>query len=186
MKDTEIVDLYLRREETAIEHTAKEYSARLRRISLNILNNASDVDECENDTYLSAWKLIPPHEPRTYLFAFLAKIIRNHSINRCKWQHTKKRNTILVELTTEMQECIPAPNSLECRITDDEFGNILSTFLWSLEEEARNVFLRRYWFADSIRDIANRFHMSESKVKSMLFRTRNYMRDYLEKEGYEL
>ena len=186
MKDTDIVDLYLRREEAAVEQTASEYGTRLRKLSMNIVNNASDVDECENDTYLSAWKLIPPNEPRTYLFAFLAKIIRNHSINIWKRQHAKKRNTILVELTTEMQECIPAPNNTECKIANDEFGNILNTFLWSLEEDPRNVFLRRYWFADSIRDIANRFLMSESKVKSMLFRTRNHMRAYLEKEGYEL
>lgn len=186
MKDTEIVDLYLRREEDAIKQTAKDYGTRLRKLSMNIVKNASDVDECENDTYLSAWKLIPPNEPRTYLFSFLAKIIRNHSINSYKRKHAKKRNTILVELTNEMQECIPSPNHMESKITDDEFGNILSNFLWSLEEEPRNVFLRRYWFADSIRDIANRFLMSESKVKSMLFRTRNHMRAYLEKEGYEL
>lgn len=186
MEDTDIVDLYLRREETAIEHTADRYGMRLRQISKNIVNNPSDVDECENDTYLSTWKLIPPHEPRTYLFAFLAKIIRNHSINYCRHQHAKKRNSVLVELTTEMQECIPSPNNTECKVADDELGTIISKFLRTLGEEPRTVFLRRYWFADSIRDIAQRFHMSESKVKSMLYRTRNQMRAYLEMEGYEL
>ena len=186
MDDVQIVELYMVRNERAIEETAAQYGTQLNRISLNIVGMKSDADECENDTYLSAWNLIPPHEPKTYLLAFLAKIIRNKSINIIKSRNAKKRSAILVELTKEMEECIPSPNSLESKLSDDELGVIISSFLRGVKAEYRNVFLRRYWFADSISDISDRFHLSESKVRSMLFRTRNKLRDYLRKEGYQL
>ena len=186
MDDAQIVELYMARDERAIEETTTQYGTKLNRISLNIVGNGSDAEECENDTYLAAWNLIPPHEPKAYLFAFLAKIIRNKSLNICKSRKTKKRSSVLVELTKEMEECIPSTNSIESNLSDDELGRIISSFLRSVKSEYCNVFLRRYWFADSIHDISERFDMSESKVKSMLFRTRNKMRDYLRKEGYRL
>lgn len=186
MEDREIVDLYKRREESAIKETALKYGHKLNRISINIVGNFPDAEECENDTYLEAWKLIPPHEPNKYLFSFLAKIIRNLSLNFCKRKNTQKRSAIIIELTSELEQCIPAPDCLPCKLSDSELGKVISTFLRSEKEESRNVFLRRYWFADSIKDIALRFSISESKAKSMLFRTRNKLRQYLKKEGYDL
>lgn len=186
MEDTKIVELYLKRNERAIEETSVKYGSRLKKIAYNIVGSSADADECENDMYLSAWNLIPPHEPNSYLFVFLAKIIRNLSLNCCKRQRAQKRSSIFVELTTELQECIPGPSNTECIVTDKEFGEIISEFLRDISMEARNVFLRRYWYGDSINDISQDFGMSESKVKSMLFRTRNKMRSYLEKEGYNL
>ena len=185
MDDVQIVELYMDRDERAIEETATRYGAQLNRISFHIVGNQSDADECENDTYFSAWKLIPPHEPKEYLFAFLARIIRNKSFNICKSRKTQKRSMILVELTKEIEECIPSPNSLESKLSAEDIGKIISSFLRSEKAESRNIFLRRYWFADSISDISALYHISESKVKSMLFRTRNKLREYLRKEGFQ-
>ena len=186
MEDREIVDLYKRRDEGAIKETALKYGRKLNRVSKNIVGNSADAEECENDTYLEAWKLIPPHEPYTYLFSFLAKIIRNLSLNFCKRKNTQKRSAIIIELTSELERCIPSPDNLPCKLSDSELGEVLSIFLRSQKEISRNVFIRRYWFADSIKDIAQRFSISESKVKSILFRTRNKLRLYLKEEGYNL
>lgn len=186
MEDSQIVDLFLARDEAAIRHTAQIYGPRLRRLSQGIVNDAETAKECENDTYLQAWQRIPPQEPRSYLFAFLARIARNLSIDRCRSQERLKRNAIIVELSAELECCIPAPDDTQCRIDARILAKAISTFLKSLPEAQRNVFVRRYWFADSVADISRRYHMTQSKVKSMLFRTRSSLRSYLEKEGYEL
>lgn len=186
MEDSTIVDLYLHRNEQAITETKRKYGSRLHRLSASIVGNDEDAEECENDTYLTTWNLIPPHEPADYLFSFLAKITRNLSINCCTKKKAKKRQAVLVELTTEMEQCIPAPSNSPCSMTDSEFGTIVSSFLRTQKKETRHVFLRRYWFGDSISEIATKFSLSESKVKSMLFRTRNKLRLYFIKEGYEL
>ena len=186
MDDNRIVELYLRRDEAAIKQTAEKYGSRLRALSYGIVNDSLTAEECENDTYMEAWKRIPPHEPRTYLYAFLARITRNISLNRCREQNSLKRSAFVCELSTELEQCLPAPDDMECRITDEEFGIAINDFLGKLDEEKRNIFIRRYWYMDSVADIAKRFEMSESKVKTTLFRCRNRLRDYLEKEGYRL
>ncbi len=182
MDDTTIVDLYMSRDEKAIEETSFKYGVKLKRIAVNILENEEDAEECENDTYYTAWKLIPPNEPRDYLFVFLAKITRNLSLNCCKRKNAKKRRAIFIELTKEMEECIEAPDNSYSKLSHSEIGIIISNFLRIQNKEVRDVFIRRYWFFDSISDIANDFNISESKVKSMLFRTRNNLRVYLKRE----
>ncbi len=186
MEDFAIVDLFISRNESAIDMTKEKYGKSLRKISYNIINNISDVEECESDTYLSAWNTIPPKTPKDYLFAFLAKIVRNLSLNKYRSNHTQKRNSLVVELTTEMQDCIPNPNDEMCKLEDSELISHINTFLESLGKEEMCVFVRRYWFSDSVKEIAKRYSMSESKVKSMTFRTRNKLRDYFIKEGIEL
>lgn len=186
MEDNRIVDLFLCRDETAITLTAEKYGKRLRTLALNITDDVQTAEECENDTYIQAWNSIPPHEPRDYLFAFLARITRHISLNRCRERSRLKRSAFLCEFTTEMEQCIPAPDDLQCRLDSMDLGRAINGFLATLNEEKRLVFLRRYWFLDSIEAIARRFSMSQSKVKTMLFRTRNHFRDYLEKEGYTL
>ena len=186
MHDHQIVDLFLRRDETAITLTGEKYGKRLRALALNITNDLQAAEECENDTYVQAWNSIPPHEPRDYLFAFLARITRHISLNRCRERSRLKRSAHLCELTAEMEQCIPAPDDLQCRLDSMELSEAINGFLASLSEEKRAVFLRRYWFLDSIEAIAQRFSLSQSKVKTMLFRTRNQLRDYLEQEGYHL
>ena len=186
MDDNKIIDLYLCRDETAVKHTARKYGDHLRALAYGIVKDRLTAEECENDTYLKAWNSIPPHEPREYLYAFLARITRHISLDCCRKRSRLKRSAYISELSAEMEQCIPAPDDMECRIDDIAFGQAINGFLSTLSEEKRNVFIRRYWYLDSVSDIARRFSLSESKVKTMLFRSRNRLRDYLEKEGYIL
>lgn len=184
MDDNEIVNLYFERDEDAILHTKEKYGSRLRLLSYRIVNDTQIAEECENDTYVQAWNSIPPNEPRSYMYAFLARIIRNLSLNRCRNQNRLKRNASICELSEELEECLPSPDDVEGKIDDMAFSAVLNKFLGELSEEKRNVFLRRYWYTDSISDISKRFDFSETKVKTILFRCRNKLREYLEKEGF--
>jgi RNA polymerase sigma-70 factor (ECF subfamily) len=186
MEDSQIVDLYLQRDEMAVDHTAEKYGHRLRRLSQGIVDDEQTAEECENDTYLQAWQRIPPHEPRDYFYEFLARITRHLSIDRCRSRDRLKRQAQMVELSQELESCIPAPEDTPCRVEGKLLAESISGFLRTLPENQRRVFLRRYWYADSVQDIARRYHMSQSKVKSMLFRTRNSLREHLQKEGFDL
>ncbi len=186
MEDAKIIELYFERNEDAILHTSEKYGSRLLSISKGIVHETETAEECENDTYKAAWDSIPPSEPKEHFFAFLARIIRNISLNFCRSRHTLKRSAYICELSKEMEECIPAPDSCLCRVDDMVFAEAVNGFLSSISEEKRNIFLRRYWYADSLSEIARRFGFSESKVKSTLYRTRENFREYLIKEGYDL
>lgn len=150
MDDNKIVGLYLLRDETAIKQTSDKFGNRLRSLAYGIVNDRQTAEECENDTYMEAWSIIPPHEPRSYLYAFLARITRNISLNCCRERSRLKRSAFICELSTEMEECIPAPDDVECRIDDMAFGEAINGFLSTLGEEKRNIFIRRYWYMDSI------------------------------------
>ncbi len=184
MDDSKIVELYLSRDESAISHTAQKYGLKLRQIADSILNNKASAEECENDTYLEAWKLIPPNEPRSYLFAFLGKITRHLAIDECRKHASQKRQALFCELTQEMEECIPGQGNVEGDIEANALSQAINTFLDHCSEEQRNVFVRRYWFFDTIPEICNRYDFTQGKVKTMLFRMREALRYYLEKEGY--
>lgn len=181
MEDKEIIDLYWERNSYAITMTQKKYGGKLHHIAENIVYIHEDAEECVNDTYLGAWNSMPPKRP-DYLFAYLAKICRNLCCNCIDKKTAKKRKADLVELTRELELCIPNPQE-ERRQEAEEIGVALSEFLRKLPVEKRLVFMRRYWFADSVKAIARRYHMSESKIKTMLFRVRNELRVYLESEG---
>ena len=182
VEDNKIVELFIKRDESAIKEVSIKYGNKLNNIAKNILDNISDAQECENDTYMDAWNSIPPNEPKNYLFAYLAKIIRSKALNYYKSRNTLRRKAIIVELSKELEECIAAPEA-DINISDNEVGKLISNFLRDQKEEARIIFVRRYWYVDSINNIAKMFNISESKVKSSLFRTRNKLRVYLEKEG---
>lgn len=184
MGDGEIVELFLRRDESAIQHASEKYGRRLRSLSLGIVGDRQTAEECENDTYAEAWNAIPPNEPRDYLYAFLARIVRHISLNCCRSRGRLKRKAYICELSAEMEQCIPAPDDCECRISDMALSDAINGFLASLGTEKRNIFLRRYWYLESIADISKRFGLSESKVKTTLFRSRIQLREHLEKEGY--
>ena len=184
LDDSKIVDLYLERDEAAIKQTSKKYGKRLRALSFGIVNDQLSAEECENDTYLEAWNSIPPHEPRSYLYAFLARITRHISLNCCRDRSRLKRSAFICELSAEMEECIPDPDDSGCRVDDIVLGEAINKFLGSLDAQKRNIFLRRYWYMDSISDISKRYALSESKIKTTLFRCRNKLREYLKKEGY--
>jgi len=186
MDDSKIVELYLSRDETAISQTERKYGLKLKRIAYNILNNMASAEECENDTYLEAWNRIPPNEPRSYLFAFLGKITRHLAIDECRKIASQKRQALFCELTQEMEECIPGKNEVEEAVNADALSRSISQCLSGFSETQCNVFVRRYWFFDSISDISKRYNFSQSKVKTMLFRMREELRDYLKKEGYTI
>jgi RNA polymerase sigma-70 factor (ECF subfamily) len=186
VEDTAIIDLYLEREEDAIAQTAEKYGGRLKAISLGIVQDSETAEECENDTYLQAWDCIPPSEPYGYLFSFLARIIRHISIDICRSRSRLKRSGFVVELTTEMEQCIPASDDPAAEVDKKLLGRLIGEYLSTLSVEKRNIFLRRYWYMDSVSEIANKLAIGESKVKTTLFRCRNELRTYLEKEGYQL
>lgn len=186
LDDNRIVELYLLRDETAISQTNEKYGSRLRSLAYSIVEDRQTAEECENDTYMEAWNSIPPHEPRSYLYAFLARITRHISLNCCRNRSRLKRSAFLSELSTELEQCLPAPDDTACRVDDMVLAEVLNAFLGTLSEEKRNIFLRRYWYLDSVAAIAKRFSLSESKVKTTLFRCRNLLREHLEKEGYPL
>lgn len=186
MEDHQIVELYLRREEDAVRCTQEKYGRRLYHLALGIVGDTQTAQECENDTYFQAWTSIPPHEPRSYLYPFLARLTRHISLNCCRDRERLKRRALLCELSSELEECIPAPDDTPCALEEKELREAINGFLGKLEEEQRNIFLRRYWYMDSIGTIARRYGYSQSKVKTTLFRIRGQMKKDLKREGYLL
>lgn len=183
MNDENIVDLYWSRSEIAISETEKKYGKYCRRIAFNILHNNEDTEECVNDAYLKAWNTIPPQRPDT-LSAYLGKITRNLSLNKYKYYTAEKRGSGQVSYALEeLQECIPTTENIEQIIEDEMLIEILNQFLAKLAPETRKVFMRRYWYLNSIKEIAKDFKMSESNVKMTLLRARNELKKILEKEG---
>ena len=161
MEDEKIVQLYFNRDENAIKCTADKYSSKLCNISYKIVRDTCTVQECENDTYMETWKRIPPSNPKDYFFAFLARIIRTISIDRYRKETSLKRNCNIVELSKE-----------------------LSRFLYTLSDEKQIMFVRRYFYMESIAEIAKHLSITESKVKTSLFRVRGKLKIYLEKEEF--
>lgn len=184
MEDGEIIKRFWQRDQSAIEETERKYSTALRRIAENILKSRPDAEECVNDTLLKAWDSIPPQKPR-HLFAYLAKICRFSALGRLDWKNAQKRQAEIVELTAEMELCIPNPSDA-CMLEGAEIGELMNTFLHGLSAEARCVFIRRYWFTDSIHAIAQQYQLSESKVKILLFRARKQLKNYLTEEGIQV
>ena len=181
MTDSQIIALFWERNGDAIQETDAVYGRKLYAISDKILRSHQDAEESVSDTYMKAWETIPPQKPN-YFFAYLAKICRNFSLRRVEWNAAEKRNAEIVTLTTEMEACIP-DRSYERKLEGEELGRILNRFLDSISLESRLIFMRRYWYTDSIQEIASRYHMSQSKVKTQLHRTRNKLQLFLESEG---
>lgn len=181
MEDTEILELYRQRNENAIRETDMAYGKKLHGLAERIVENREDGEECVSDTYLAAWESIPPQRPN-YFFAWLAKVCRNFAFGILDKRHAAKRSAQVVTLTAEMERCIP-DNRREAELEGEEIGRILNDFLSTLSQESRILFLRRYWYAESIADIARRYGMGESKVKTSLHRTRLKLREQLAKEG---
>lgn len=186
MEDYKIVQLFLNRDESAISQTQKKYGSRLRAVSYRITGDRGTSEECENDTYLETWNRIPPSEPRDYFYAFLTRIIRACSIDRCRKRTRLKRNSYIVELTSELEMCIPAANDVADDVEAKLLGEEISRFLFTLPDEKQVIFMRRYYYLDTVSEIAKRLSISESKVKTTLFRVRNELRAHLIKEGYTI
>jgi len=184
MEDHEILDLYFKRQESAIAETRSKYGMRLFKTSRNILYSNEDADECVNDTLLKAWDAIPPSRPAMF-GAFLAKIVRNLSLNKLEAKSAAKRGGGGANLLlSELEECIPSNGSSpEAAYEAALITEAINSFLTNTNKIARVTFVLRYFHNESVKDIAERFKVSESKVKSTLFRTRKKLRTYLEKEG---
>ena len=183
MNDKQIVALYFKRDEKAIEETALKYGQYCFSVAINITGNRSDAEECVNDTYLSAWNSIPPHQP-SVLSTFLGKITRRISIDKWRKSGAEKRGggqTAVV--LDELSECIPDKNNVEHTVESRIVSDIINSFIKDLPDKDRRVFLCRYFYLDSVESISTRFGYSQSKVKSMLYRTRQKLRTRLEKEG---
>ena len=182
MEDSQIIELYWQRSESAIVETSNKYSRLLRSIAMNILGNFSDAEECENDTYIAVWNTIPPTRPNIFS-AFLSKIVRNISINRYEYNRAKKRNSEYDLILSELEDCVSGGQTVEEQIAAGEISVYIDEFLEKQKEETRVIFVRRYWYADSVKEIASRMCLTESKVKIVLFRTRKELQAYLEERG---
>ncbi len=183
MNDEKIIALFKERDETAIAETRAKYGSSLRGIAKRICRSDADAEECESDAYLAAWNDIPPYDPGDHLFSYLAKIVRASAISRVRKKTALKRGGDTVELTEDVAS---AADVTEKEVFSRMTERAVSDFLRSIPEEKRNIFLRKYWFMDSVSEIAERFGVSEGKVKTVLFRTRNDLKRYLKKEGFEV
>lgn len=184
LEDREIVELLQKRQEQAVEEIQRAYGGKLYHIAMAILGDREDAEECVNETLWKVWKAAPPN-PSVYLFAFLAKVCRNTALDRVNYRNAEKRRGILLELTAEMEQCIP-DRMQDYRREGQELAALLNHFLGELPPEKRIIFVRRYWYGDTIGEIARRLQVSEAKIKMTLFRIRKRLRVYLEKEDYLL
>lgn len=183
MDDRQIVTLYWQRDESAISETAAKYGRYCFTIANNILQSQEDADESVSDTYLAAWNRIPPHKP-TVLSTFLGKLTRRISLNQWRSRNAQKRGGGQILLTLEeLSECIPGGTDTAAVVEQKELTAAINAFLAGLQEQTRNVFLCRYWFFASIDEISRQTGFSEAKIKSILHRTRNKLKAYLQEEG---
>ena len=184
MDDQQIIDLYFDRNEQAITETDVKYGKLCHSIAYNILSNREDSEECVNDTYIGVWNAIPPTRPDNFM-AFVCRIARNLSLKRLEFLKREKRSADVILSLDELSAVLPderyAPD-----VSDEDVGRLISQFLRTQKEGVRNVFIRKYYFFDSVKEIAERYSFTENKVKNMLFYTRNKLKDYLIKEGVEI
>ena len=186
MEDGQIIALYWNRDQSAIQETAGKYGRLLERIAWNILRSRGDAEECVNDTYWNAWNSMPEHWPER-LAAFLGKITRNLSFNRYKRERTGKRGggeTALV--LDELADCVSDADNVERAIDRQELAKAINSFVKSLPGKKRRLFVRRYWYADSISAIAHDNGMLQGTVSKTLERTRKQLKAYLTERGFDL
>lgn len=182
MEDGQIIELYWNRDQRAIGETDGKYGKLLHGIAWNVLRSREDSEECVNDTYLRAWEAIPPTRPGAFR-VWLGQITRNLSLDRWKSRRAEKRGGGAEVLLGELEDCLPAPAGRERAVEDEELAELLNVFLRRLSREGRAMFLRRYWYGESVAEVAEALGCGEGKVKSSLFRSRKALREYLEKEG---
>lgn len=184
MEDSGIVSLYWDRDENAIDQTAKKYGKYLFTIAHNILSDPEDSRESVNDAYLAAWDSIPPHKPEN-LRTYLAKLTRRTAIDLFRKRTSQKRAPGEYALSLEeLDNCISAGDTTEQTVSRQLLAQTIAVFLRQENQQSRNIFLCRYYYMDPVKQIAKQFGISESKVKILLHRTRNRMREYLQKEGF--
>ncbi len=182
MNDEEIINLYWERQERAIYETEKKYGKYCNTITFNILQNNEEAKECINDTYLKIWNNIPPQRPKM-LKVYIGKIARNLAINQYERKKAKKRDYTLEIALEELNECISLNNNVEKELDYNELVNELNNFLEQLSEEKRKIFIERYWYLYSIKEISANNKISENNVKIILLRLRKQLKNYLKEGG---
>lgn len=185
MDDTGIIALYWDRDEQAIAETDKKYGGACQRIALNILSSPEDAEECVSDTYHAAWNRMPPERP-AYLMAWLGRIVRNLSISRFRANQAQKRCQGLQVLLSELEDCLPSPQDVETAMDRKLLGEIISRWLDGLPKTDRVLFLRRYWYGDSVQELARLLGCSPSQMAQRMLRLRRLLRAVLEQEGVHL
>ncbi len=185
MDDKALIDLYWAREEAAITETASKYGKLCACIAHNILRDPEDCEECVNDTYFSVWNAIPTQRPARFS-AFIGRITRNLALKRWEYLSAAKRNAAAVMSLDELSDCVSGAPGVENELENRRIEHAIEAFLWAQDAEKRNIFIRRYWYFDSIQTICKQTGFGESRVKSILSRMRQRLREYLESEGIEL
>jgi RNA polymerase sigma-70 factor (ECF subfamily) len=185
MEDQQIVDLYFARSESAITETDRKYGRYCHSIAYNILEDHEDAKEIVNDTYLKAWNTIPPNRPDP-LKPYVGMISRHLSLDRYEEYHTQKRGGQVPLVLEELAECIPDNDSREDIGESVALKDALARFIRSLPDKTQMIFLRRYWYASSVTEIAKEYGMRENSVNVLLHRTRKKLKDHLQKEGFDL
>lgn len=185
MEDNRIVELYWERNEQAIKETSLKYGGLCSHIAQNVLSSHEDSEECENDTLFAVWNAIPNERPNKFS-AFVSRITRNLALKRYEYISAAKRNPAVATSLDELEDCISGTNSVESEVEKRHIERTIDKFLWRQGEEKRNIFIRRYWYFDSIEEICKSTGFSQSKVKSILYGVRQKLRSYLEREGIEV
>lgn len=183
IEDSEIVKLFADRDDEAIAMVKEKYGGVCRSVALSMLRSSEDAEECVNDVYVILWNKIPPAPDN--LKAYICRITKNICLKRLEYNSAEKRNGRSKVSLSELEDSL---GNVDFAAEEDnnEIGEAISAFLRSQSPDVRNVFMRRYWLMESVKEIAARFSFSESKVKSMLFHTRNKLKKYLKKEGIYL
>lgn len=187
-EDFKIIDLLFERDEKALDQISGKYKSLYKSILLKILNDSEDISECENDVLLAVWNSIPPNRPNN-LSAYICKIARNISINKLKYNTRQKRSAGYKLVLEDLSECIPdnsGDGSIEKISENKEIGKVISSFLRTLDIESRILFVRRYFYLETVAELSKRYGYSENKISVKLFRARTKLYKYLEKEGIEI
>ena len=185
MNDASIISLYWERSENAIKETDIKYGKLCNHLANNILNNVCDAEECVNDSYLTVWNSIPDERPNNFS-AFLCRIVKNLSFKKLEHISAQKRKPEMLVSLNELQDCLSSSTDTEISYDTAELGKIISRFLREQSETNRNIFVRRYWYYESVKDIAADYGFKEKKVSNILFETRKKLKRFLELEGYNL
>lgn len=185
MDDSKIIELFYERSEKAIVELSNKYGSVFTRVANNILSNRQDAEECVNDAYLGAWNTIPPQNPNP-LLSYVCRIVRNLAVKKYHSNSAVKRNGIYDVALDELEYCFPASGSAESEFDSEETARIVDEFLETLESKTRIMFVRRYWYSDSISNIAESFGTSSHNVSVRLSRAREKLRKHLIKKGVSL
>ncbi len=182
MDDVKIIEMYFARNEKAVDETRTKYGGFINHIAFNILKVSEDAEECENDTYLRLWNAIPPDRPE-YFKAYIGKVVRNLAISLYRKNTAAKRSSGMYVLLSELEECLPSKESVEAELDAKYLSSVISEWLRSLSEENRIIFIKRYWYGESVKDIAAQSDFSPAELSSLLFALRKKLKKELTEKG---